>query len=237
MPHPKTWGKLWTIRQEKGWRPGKPRRWFNDVYDPIFDVIEEEKNPVVFEVGVQFGYSTNIWAERLPHGTIVGIDRDIDLVDVKQADNVVLIQGNQQDEKHLKEIVEKHAPNGIDLVIDDASHAVELSRETFRILMPYVKPHRFFIIEDWCTACKPKHLEVKVPGGTHCNMVALMKEIMDDMICWPQLPRDIYIQKYELYPNIAVITKAPPYYTWNDTAPNFKFAETVENFIPPLDLD
>lgn len=42
-----------------------------------------------------------------------------------------------------------HAPDGFDLIVDDASHDGVLTRRTWELLWPLVRPGGFYVIEDW----------------------------------------------------------------------------------------
>ena len=44
-----------------------------------------------------------------------------------------------------------HAPNGVDIVIDDASHLGAASLAAYRALFSFIKPGGLYIVEDWTT--------------------------------------------------------------------------------------
>lgn len=62
---------------------------------------------------------------------------------------------NQADRSAVNDILQTEFPEGIDLVIDDGSHAYEPTRATFEIAFPYVRNGGIYIIEDWNWAHGP----------------------------------------------------------------------------------
>jgi hypothetical protein len=105
----------------------------------------------ILEVGTFEGESTKIFSRAFPEAKIVSVDikmRDIDFSEFK---NVYYEKGDQSDPKSLNSIVEEHFNDGIDLVIEDASHIGYLSKITFLEIFPDVVPGGAYFIEDWGT--------------------------------------------------------------------------------------
>ncbi|HJS86868.1 MAG TPA: class I SAM-dependent methyltransferase [Acetobacteraceae bacterium] len=103
----------------------------------------------VLEIGVLRGESLAMWAEYFREGRIAAIDLDpsakqfeTDRVRVEIAD-----QGNVAD---LVRVATTHGP--FDLVLDDGSHFWDHQITSFRYLFPFVKPGRFYILEDLDTS-------------------------------------------------------------------------------------
>jgi hypothetical protein len=61
------------------------------------------------------------------------------------------IQADQKDVQKLAEIIKQEFPEGIDFVIEDASHIGALSHITFFTVFPYLKAGGVYIVEDWGT--------------------------------------------------------------------------------------
>ena len=51
----------------------------------------------------------------------------------------------------LSEVCTMHAPNGLDIIIDDASHYGTPSLVSYNALFPFLNPGGFYVIEDWAT--------------------------------------------------------------------------------------
>jgi hypothetical protein len=125
-------------------------RHYYETYERFFGPRRQDKL-VIFEVGVFNGESTKIFSRYFDQAVIIGIDHDLKPIDLDGFNNVTLYQGDQRDESFLLELVSRHAPNGIDIVIDDASHIGSLSKRTFEILFPAVRSNGLYVVEDWGT--------------------------------------------------------------------------------------
>jgi len=67
----------------------------------------------------------------------------------KRNENFRLLYGfDQGDTESLIEMVQKYHGGGIDMVIDDASHQYELTKKTFSVLFPHMRPGGTYVIED-----------------------------------------------------------------------------------------
>ena len=64
-----------------------------------------------------------------------------------------LYEIDQGDVETVTSIVDAHFPRGdLDLVIDDASHHVDLTEASFNVLFPRLRPGGLYVIEDWAWA-------------------------------------------------------------------------------------
>ena len=64
--------------------------------------------------------------------------------------NVLNVYGiNQADRAKICQTIESECPDGIDLVIDDASHFYEETKVAFEALFPFLRPGGMYLIEDW----------------------------------------------------------------------------------------
>jgi hypothetical protein len=173
-------------------------------YDPILEsfVLNEIK---LLEIGIYEGGSLLLWRDYFPKGTIVGIDIRIK-VDFSNEKRVHVFQGAQQDTKFLSEVARKTAPEGFDIIIDDASHFGDLTKIAFWHLFDnHLKPSGLYVIEDWGTGYwsdwpdgktyrpRPKlysgllsllkkiGLVSRIPYRSHhYGMVGLIKELVDE---------------------------------------------------------
>ena len=74
----------------------------------------------------------------------------------EQVRNVnVYFETSQSDEKAVNAIMDVDFPNGIDLVVDDASHTYANTKKTFETVFPRLNHGGTYIIEDWAWAHKP----------------------------------------------------------------------------------
>jgi hypothetical protein len=119
-------------------------------YDPVLEhfVPNEIK---LLELGILDGGSLLLWRDYFPRGRIVGIDLQVK-VDFSSEERIRVFQGSQQDTGFLSEVARETAPEGFDIIIDDASHFGNLTKIAFWHLFDnHLKPSGLYVIEDWGT--------------------------------------------------------------------------------------
>ncbi len=137
----------------------KPLRYY-EIYEQA--LREEGLSPkFILEIGVYEGESTKALSRCFPSALIVAVDLDLKNIDFSGYENVHYLQCDQTDKATLQAICEDNFPNGVDLVIDDASHIGHFSRLTFNYVFPYVNSGGLYIIEDWGTG----YWDTWVDGG------------------------------------------------------------------------
>jgi hypothetical protein len=98
----------------------------------------------VCEVGVDRGDGLDMFQALFPAGLVAGVDANEGCR--WPSGTIPVICG--QDDPVLPSRLRLHAP-AWDLIIDDASHAGQLTMATFRLLWPLVAPGGFYVVEDW----------------------------------------------------------------------------------------
>ena len=143
--------QLTEIADELGnWGDGTKARAYYGVYDRYLGELADR--PVtMLELGVYHGESTKVFATYFKTGTVIAVDVEDRGVDFAGYPNVAFERADQRDAKRLREICQRHAPDGLDLVIDDAAHIGSWSQSSYRALMPLLRPGGFYIVEDWGT--------------------------------------------------------------------------------------
>lgn len=123
---------------------------FYEIYDRYFSEFSG-RPAALLELGVYNGMSLKVWASYFPTGTAVGVDLRDPGPDFTAYSNIVYEVADQTDRLRLIEICKAHAPEGFDIIIDDASHVGYYSASSFSVLFPYLKSGGLYIIEDWGT--------------------------------------------------------------------------------------
>jgi len=119
-------------------------------YDQILEPFIKSKI-VLLELGVHKGGSLLLWRDYFPMGTIVGIDINLPK-DFKADDRIHVFEGSQANHQFLSHVANVTAPEGFDIIIDDASHIGELTKASFWHLFDnHLKPGGLYVIEDWGT--------------------------------------------------------------------------------------
>lgn len=110
-----------------------------------------ESSVKILEIGVLHGGSLLMWHEYFIKGLVVGLDLQPNpLLDMPE--KIRFYQGSQDDDAFLDRVAKECAPEGFDIIIDDASHVGSVSRKSFRNLFTnHLKHSGVYVIEDWGT--------------------------------------------------------------------------------------
>jgi hypothetical protein len=112
---------------------------------------------------------------------------------------------SQSDHPRIEQIIRtEFGATPLDVVIDDASHLYGLTKRSFEIAFPYLRPGGIYVIEDWGWAHWPRSRFFM--GETALSM--LIMEL--GMLC---ASRSDLVSEVQLYPAQAFIRKskdAPP---------------------------
>ncbi len=159
----------------------------------------------MLEIGVHLGSSLATFGRYLRAGVVVGVDIKKPERDFVRPPNTIFEIGDQRDSTRLNEITDKYAPDGWDIIIDDASHYGSWSALTFDALFPRLKPSGLYVVEDWQTGywddwpdgARYQELPVPVPQDhiprrvpSHdAGMVGFIKRLVDHVARRPATTR------------------------------------------------
>ncbi len=128
-----------------------------------------------------------MWRDYFVNGLIVGVD--LSIPDKDFGERVKMFESSQDDSERLNGVLDVIAPDGLDIIIDDASHLGDISRLSLINLFPRLKSGGFYILEDWGTGYWESwpdgaqyHPPVRFQGQTQSHshgMVGLVKELVD----------------------------------------------------------
>lgn len=161
----------------------------------------------ILEMGVHSGGSLRMWRDVFPRATIIGLDLNGNPFQ-RPEERIEVYRGDQANSRLLGEIAAKHAPEGFDLVIDDAAHVGRIARKSFWALFPrHVRAGGVYAIEDWGTAYwedwpdgrTPDRIGQPSPTGLdsdiftvhHAGMAGFLKELIDE-IAVPDATHETY---------------------------------------------
>lgn len=119
-------------------------------YDTLFAPWVDQ--PIrLLELGIHKGGSLAYWRDYFRKGTIIGIDLKLP-EGFQPGERVQMFQGSQDDRAFLSEVAQRTAPDGFDIIIDDASHIGSLTKVAFwHLFERHLKPGGLYAIEDWGT--------------------------------------------------------------------------------------
>jgi len=145
-------------------------RWQAEWYERFLRDLQPQR---VVEIGTFDGASLAMCAEIAQPQRLVGVDLRSEpssalAVYIEERgleDRVRPYYGvDQTDAARLNEILGgEFGDDPLDLVVDDASHALDATRETFDILFPRVRPGGVYLLEDWPTHRLPQVTQPLAP--------------------------------------------------------------------------
>ncbi len=199
-------------------------------YDSVFvEFIDKEIN--LLELGIFKGGSLLMWRDYFENGTISGLDLKVpDGFD--NLEKIKVFQGRQEDVDFLSLVAKISAPDGFDIIIDDASHFGHLTKISFwHLFRNHLKSGGVYAIEDWGTGYwdewpdgKSLNLDVqemdkdtritKEPFQCHSyGMVGLVKQLIDeqgalDITKYTDNSRKSLFESIIITPHIVFVKKA-----------------------------
>jgi hypothetical protein len=108
----------------------------------------------LLELGVWAGHSLEMWRDAFPRATIVGVD--LKPPDLELGRRVHIARGDQADAALMQRLRADYAPQGFEVIVDDASHFGVTTARSLQILYPeHLRPGGLYCIEDWGTGYLP----------------------------------------------------------------------------------
>lgn len=115
--------------------------------------LQQHKPQEVLEVGMFEGGSMVLFDKLYSPRRLVGVDIRPEIPALEdyraERDHVRPFYRQSQADPSFGDLLAQQFPTGIDLVVDDASHLYDLTRETFTMAWPLVRPGGLYVIEDW----------------------------------------------------------------------------------------
>jgi len=157
-------------------------------YDPILEPWLDKKITLL-ELGVLEGGSLLLWHDYFPQATIVGVDinpsRDFD-----PSERIHIYKGSQADPEFLSRMANEIAPDGFDIIIDDASHIGEFTKAAFWHLFDnHLKPHGLYVIEDWGTGYWDDFID-----GKSLDFRAYLQRGLSKSLLWTKIKEKLGIK-------------------------------------------
>lgn len=167
---------------------------------------EGDKPKQIMEVGLFEGGSLVLLDKLFKPEKIVGLEikrEPIEPLELYRKNNphMITYYGRSQDMPGTGMAARQNFPNGIDLVVDDASHLFAQTKATFEMLFPLVKPGGKYVIEDWAWAHRANRQTKKDPWATEPAMSNLILMLMTMAVTYPVL------DKIEIHQELVSITK------------------------------
>jgi hypothetical protein len=130
--------------------PGTKPLGYYEIYSSYFEPFVD-RQATILELGLYRGESTRVLASYFRNGTVIAVDHEDRNLDFSAHPNVVFERADQRDANALEAICARHAPRGLDIVIDDAAHIGAWSEMSCKALLPHLNPGGIYVVEDWST--------------------------------------------------------------------------------------
>ena len=148
-------------------------------YDPILEPFLKKKIDLL-ELGIYKGGSLLLWRDYFLNSNIVGIDIKIP-EDFQGTERIHVYKGSQTDLQFLSSVANETAPEGFDIIIDDASHIGVLTKIAFwHLFDKHLKPGGLYVIEDWGTGYWDDF-----PDGKSFDLDVYSRKILLPKSSWP----------------------------------------------------
>lgn len=119
------------------------------IYEELLGFLRTQSFALL-ELGVWNGHSLAMWRDAFPHATVIGIDLRPPEIDL--GPRVHIFEGDQADASLLGRLRAEHAPDGFDVIIDDASHLGVTTARSLQVLyIDHLRPGGLYMLEDWGT--------------------------------------------------------------------------------------
>ncbi len=148
--------------------------------------LQQRRPKNILEVGMFEGGSLVLFDKLYEPEKLVGVDIRSEPIEAleRYRENREYIRPfyelSQNDPK-LPDVLRDEFPEGIDLIVDDASHMYEFSRETFHLCFPLLKPGGLYVIEDWSWSHKPGAQTTPHPWSEKPALTNLILELVINM--------------------------------------------------------
>jgi predicted O-methyltransferase YrrM len=120
----------------------------------FYESLREWAPKHILEIGMFEGGSIVYFDKLYSPKTLVGVDiRRAPIPALERykegRPHIKTYYGRSQDKPPTRGAAQTNFPDGIDLVIDDASHLYAQTKAAFENIFPLVKPGGLYVIEDW----------------------------------------------------------------------------------------
>jgi predicted O-methyltransferase YrrM len=169
--------------------------------------LQQRQPKNILEVGILEGGSLVLFDKLYKPEKLVGVDIRREPIEPleryrENRAHVRPLYDTSQNDQSLPATLSGEFPDGIDLIVDDASHQYELSRATFHLCFPLLKPGGLYVIEDWSWSHKPPH---QAPTHPWFEKPALTNLIMELVI---NMPDSQQMNRVTVHHNLVVVEKA-----------------------------
>lgn len=117
-------------------------------YETIYAALHKDRGLVknVMEMGVFFGASMYAWRDLYPNANIIGLEYDETKLFTDR--QIMSLYADQRDLESLDVIAKAFKSVPFELIVDDGSHLLQETKNTFFALLPLLNVNGWFVVED-----------------------------------------------------------------------------------------
>lgn len=144
--------------------------------------LQRREPQTILELGMFEGGSLVLFDKLYRPRRLIGVDLcdEIAPLEAYRADkeHITTFYRRSQDDPELPRLVSRELPDGIDLIIDDASHHYAQTRAAFHLYFPLLKPGGLYVIEDWAWSHQEPYQEAQHPWYDKPALTNLIVELI-----------------------------------------------------------
>ncbi len=187
--------------------------------------LGEFKLERMIEFGLWRGGSAVLWPLTVSLERYVGIDLQPKKFEFPEAvlthkefKKVRLFWETSQDDRDaVLRIIDTELGGQLDLVVDDASHQYQLSKSTFEICFPRLRPGGIYLLEDWSWSHAPGY---QGDSAIWADRPALTNLVFDLTAVLPSQPG--LVRSIKVYPSFVLIERGA-----SKVGPDFRVDDLV----------
>lgn len=168
--------------------------------------LQRREPRTILELGMFEGGSLVLFDKLYRPQHLIGVDLRDEIAPLESyradKEHITALYRRSQDDPELPRLLSRELPDGIDLIVDDASHHYAQTRAAFHLCFPLLKPGGLYVIEDWAWSHQEPY---QAPRHPWHDKPALTNLIMELII---NLPGSGQLSTVTVRRDLAVIEKA-----------------------------
>jgi demethylmacrocin O-methyltransferase len=117
---------------------------YSSVYASLFDKLEDVKD--ILEMGIHLGASLRAWRDIFPNAKVVGLENNTQRFFTEE--RITSFYVDQAIDETFENFINFIEGRQFEFIVDDGSHLLRETHNTFVHLLPLLKVDGWFVVED-----------------------------------------------------------------------------------------
>ena len=179
----------------------------NDAILRFYESLRPHLPKTIMEIGMFEGGSLVYFDKLFRPTKLVGVDRRREPIPAleeyrKSHPHIETYYARFQDKAGVLQAAKRNFPDGIDLVVDDASHLYAESKATFGMLFPLIRNGGHYVIERWCSQEWAMQNDISLENGRPGLVGKFVHELIE------QLPQSLDIECVNVHTEAVCVRKS-----------------------------